>query len=246
MPRINTNAALTVREIEYSIRIKDKDSSFAELRDILRSELTKFGNNTYRQRHDADNPILEFLRTNIERSIIIKENTRIYFLNYREKDGSLKIEFTLLVITTYINYAQIRHALDNLVKDTIADYFEELLERHMPVSITVQSNDHEIVTVDESVANAKKTVRPHRDLFTRTVAIIAIAISLGMAAVYAFNAINGSSRAENAKLKEDYINLLLEKKIIEAVKDQKFTINLYKIADTAGAAQNTTPVSKGK
>ncbi|MBK7028997.1 MAG: hypothetical protein IPH45_07225 [Bacteroidales bacterium] len=81
------------------------------------------------------------MRTNIERSILIRENTRIYFLSYREKEGSLHIEFSLLVITSYINFGPIRQALDYLVKDTIADYFEELLERHFPVSITVQALD---------------------------------------------------------------------------------------------------------
>jgi hypothetical protein len=246
MAKINNNAALTVREIEYSIRIRDKDSSFNELRDVLKSELTKFVNGRPHHRLDADNPIQEFLRNNIDRSIIIRENTRIYFLNYREKEGSLKIEFTLLVITTYINYAQIRQALDSLVKDTIAEYFEELLERHMPVNISVQSNDKEIVTVDESLSTQKSTVRSKRDIFTRVLAIIALAISLVIASISAYNAFYGNSQAENAKLKEDYMNLLLEKKIIEAVKDQKFTINLYKIADTAGTAQSTKPVPQGK
>lgn len=69
MPRINDNAALTVREIEYSIQIRDKDKSFVELRDVLRSELTRFDDPLRRRKSDTENPIREFLRTNIERSI---------------------------------------------------------------------------------------------------------------------------------------------------------------------------------
>ena len=246
MPRINDNAAVTIREIEYSIQIKDKDTSFLELREILRSELTKFGDITKRYRPETENPIQEYLRTNIERSIIVQGNTRIYFLDYKEREGSLKIEFTLLVITNSANFTQIRQSLDNVVKDTIADYFEELLERHIPINITVQANNTEIVTIGDSLTGEKKPERTKRDLFTRTAAIIALVISLSLAGAYTYKMITQNSQAENAKLKEDYINLLLEKKIIEAVKDQKFTIKLYKIADTAGNTKSAVPVPKKK
>jgi hypothetical protein len=246
MPRINDTAVVTIRQIEYSIQIKDKDTSFLELREILRTELTKFGDITRRYRPEAENPIQEYLRTNIERSIIVHGNTRIYFLDYKEKEGSLKIEFTLLVISNSDSFAQIRQSLDNVIKDTIADYFEELLERHIPINITVQANNTEIVTIGGSTTGERKPERTRRDFFTRTAAIIALVISLGLAGAYTYNMISQNSQAENAKLKEDYINLLLEKKIIEAVKDQKFTIKLYKIADTAGNTKSTVPVPKKK
>lgn len=246
MPRINDNAAVTIRQIEYSIQIKDKDTSFLELREILRTELTKFGDITRRYRPEAENPIQEYLRTNIERSIIVQGNTRIYFLDYKEKEGSLKIEFTLLVISNSDSFAQIRQSLDNVVKDTIADYFEELLERHIPINITVQANNTEIVTIGNSITNTRKSEPARRDIFTRTAAIIALVISLSLAGIYTYKLITRNSEAENARLKEDYINLLLEKKIIEAVKDQKFTIKLYKIADTAGNAKSTVTVPQKK
>jgi len=246
MPRINENAPVTIREIEYSIQIKDKDTSFIELREILRSELTKFGDITKRYRPESENPIKEYLRTNIERSIIVHGNTRIYFLDYKEKEGSLKLEFTLLVITNAANFTQIRQSLDNVVKGTIADYFEELLERHITVNITVQANNNEIITIGESITGVRKPGLTKLDFFTRTAAIIALVLSLSLAGVYTYKMIAQNLAAENAKLKEDYINLLLEKKIIEAVKDQKFTIKLYKIADTAGNDKSTVPVPKKK
>lgn len=241
MLRANSNKALTIREIEYSIRIRDKETSFTELRDLLRSELTKFSANNGRIRHEASNPIQDFLRSNIERSIIKGDSTQIYFINYREKEGSLRIVFTLLVITDNINFAPTRQALDYLVKDTIVDYFEEILERHIPVNISVQANDKEIANFADSAASMKQLQRPGRDLFTRTLAIAALAISIGLGGAFTYKMLNSNTQNENAKLKEDYINLLLEKKIIEAVKDQKFTINLYKIADTTGSTKNAKP-----
>jgi hypothetical protein len=241
MLRANSNKALTIREIEYSIRIRDKETSFTELRDLLRSELTKFSANNGRIRHEASNPIQDFLRSNIERSIIKGDSTQIYFINYREKEGSLRIVFTLLVITDNINFAPTRQALDYLVKDTIVDYFEEILERHIPVNISVQANDKEIANFADSAVTTKQLQRPGRDLFTRTLAIAALAISIGLGGAFTYKMLNSNTQNENAKLKEDYINLLLEKKIIEAVKDQKFTINLYKIADTTGSTKNAKP-----
>jgi len=62
MLRITNKASLTIREIEYSIRIRDKETSFEELRDLLRSELTKYGERNRRIRQESANPIQEFLR----------------------------------------------------------------------------------------------------------------------------------------------------------------------------------------
>jgi len=244
MLRITNKASLTIREIEYSIRIRDKETSFEELRDLLRSELTKYGERNRRIRQESANPIQEFLRSNIERSIIRSENTQIYFINYREKEGSLRVEFTLLVITSSINYAPTRQALDYLIKDTIVDYFEEILERHINANITVEANDREIVNFADSVAGKKHAQPPRRDLFTRTVAIVALAISIALGGAFAYKMLHTNVQTENAKLKEEYIDLLLEKKIIEAVKDQKFTVKLYKIADTAGTAKTKPPEKK--
>ncbi|MDO9257655.1 MAG: hypothetical protein Q7U54_19215 [Bacteroidales bacterium] len=246
MLRTNNKTSLTIREIEYSIRIRDKETSFTELRDLLRSELTKFSANSGRIRHEASNPIQEFLRSNIERSIIKGDSTQIYFINYREKEGSLRIVFTLLVITDNINFAPTRQALDYLVKDTIVDYFEEILERHIPVNISVQANDKEIANFADSATSTKHSQRPGRDFLTRAFAIVALAISMGLGGAFAYKMLNSNTQNENAKLKEDYINLLLEKKIIEAVKDQKFTINLYKIADTTGSNHNPSVSPKSK
>lgn len=246
MPRVKNNATVTIREIEYSIRIKDKDSSFVEMLDILREELTAFRHANRPLRTGTDNTIRDFIQTNIERSIVLRENTRVYFLNYKEKEGSLRIGFTLLIITNYINYASLRQALDSHIKDSIAAYFEELLERHIPVNVTVQSADNEVVTLDENDTHSKPSSRPKRDILTRILALSALLISLFIGSIFTYKALSTNHESENARLKEEYINALLEKKIIEAVKDQKFTINLYKIADTVGTAKKSNPETTGK
>ncbi len=244
MLRDTNNVAVTLREIEYSIRIRDKNTSFVDLRDILRSELTKF---TVAEHFiDNENPIREFLQSNIERSLIVKDDTRIYFLGYSETDGSLKIDFTLLIVANSANYAPIRKSLDSLVKDTIAQYFEEILERHMPVNISVQANDKEVTTLSDTEGSQGKKPRQLRDTFTRIAAIAALVISLGVGGMYAYNMISANMQRETTKLREEYIDLMIQKKIIEAVKSQEFTVNLYKIADTAGMAGNSSVPVRNK
>lgn len=241
MLRISGLSAITIREIDYAIRIRDKDSSFSDIIDILKDELTAFRSNSRSDRQKNQNTIHDFIQTNIERSIVLRENTRVYFLNYREREGSLRIEFTLLIVTSYINYASLRQELDSHIKESLAGYFEELLERHIPVNVTVQSNDTEIVTLSNAEPPKRKSFSAKPELLTRLLSIAALVISLGLAGLFAFKTFYPAHQTENSKLKEDYIDALLEKKILEAVKDQKFTINLYKIADTAGTTPQTIP-----
>lgn len=248
MPGIKNNSALTIREIEYSVLIKGKDPSFSEIREILRIELTKFRENSENEQPVYDNPIQDFLKASIDRSIVIRDNTQVFFLNYTEKSGSFIIEFTLLIITPYTDFSIVRQALDYLIHDTVANYFEKLLERHVPVHITVQAHDKEIVTVLDNDLGAVESnkVPPRKDRLTRVFAISALVVSLCLAGFFTYKYFNNRWLSNNASLKEDYIDLMIEKKILEAVKDQKFNVNLYKIADTSGLSKHVTPASKGR
>jgi hypothetical protein len=246
MPTINDNAALTVREIEYSIQIRDKDKSHSELKEVLRLELSRFDENVRKNRPDTENPIREFLRTNIERSILIREYTRIYFLSYKEKEGSLHIEFSLLVITSYINFGPIRQALDSLVKDSIAAYFEELLERHFPVSITVQASDKEVFTVTGTYPSDKPAERPGKDLVSRILAILALVLSLCIIGFFTLRAVLRKWQAENEARKENHINMLMEKKINEVVNKQKSNVIPGDPTDTVNSDTITVPWPSGR
>jgi len=221
MNRTYDSTPLTVREIEYSIQIRDKESSFAELRDVLRTELTRYDEHGRPRRQEAENTIQEFIRINIERSILIRENTRIYFLNYKERDGSLKIDFTLLVITSYVNFGPIRQALDNLVKDTIAAYFEELLERHFAVSITVLANDKEVFTVLDNYPSDKILARSRKDNLSRVLSALALIFSLAIILFFTLRTLDIRIRKDRPLKNQESIEMLIDKKINEAVEVQK-------------------------
>lgn len=241
--RVKNNAAVKIREIEFSIRIKDKDSSFTEMLGILREELTPFRKIARHNLNSSDNATRDFIQTNIERSIVIRENTRVYFLDYKEREASQRISFSILIITKYIQYASLRQELDSLVKDTIADYFEEIIERYVPVSITVEVIDNEIVSLSESGAEVKTARLPKRDALTWLTALISLVISVAFSF---FIFMNLHLKTENTKLKEDYIDMVLKKKIEEAVKDQEFTVKLYRIDDTLGSSPKIISVPPAK
>jgi hypothetical protein len=220
--------ALTIREIEYSIRIKDMDKGSHEVHDLLCSELTRFDDSLKRS-DKLENPIRNFLQTNIERSIVIRDNTKVYFLNYKEH-GSFTIQFTLLVITRYVNYGTTRQALDYLVKDTIAGYFEELLERHIPVSITVQTSDNELYEIPANLPHADNNkTRESRDYLPLFLASLTLMATIGIGLILFFQSNQSSStKHPSEEYKEKYYQLLIEKQVKEAFEAEKYNYLMEK------------------
>jgi len=243
MPSSKHNDALTIREIEFSILIKDKDKGFHELGDILRSELTRFDD---RRNKDggAENPIHDFLKTNIDRSIVIRDNTRVYFLNYQEH-GSFTIKFTLLILTRYINYGSTRQALDYLIKDTIGNYFEELLERHLPVSISVHSVDNELYEIPGSYDTNYFKTKSKSDFLPVILASVAILLSLTIGVIW-FLQRNTSADTKNPsiELKDQYLEMLIDKQINEALQKEKLNIENKNLEPVTDSALNTNNQQK--
>ena len=238
------NDALTIREIEFSILIKDKDKGFHELGDILRSEITRFEDRRNSGK-SFDNPIRDFLKTNIDRSIVIRDSTKVYFLDYKEH-GSFTIQFTLLVLTRYINYGSTRQALDYLIKDTIGNYFEELLERHLPVSVSVHSADNELYEIpgDQEINYIKR--RSKRDSLPVILASLALLFTLSFGAIWFFH---GNEPGEIIKTKsgyqDEYLEMLIDKQVNEALQKEKLNITRYEnLESVSDSSQNTNPQPK--
>ncbi len=238
MTNTRHNDALTIREIEYSILLKDKDKGSHELYDILCSELTRFEDT--RSKHvSSDNPIRNFLKTNIERSIVIRDSTKVYFLNYQEQ-SSFTIKFTLLVITRYINYGTIRQALDYLIKDTIGDYFEELLERHIPVSVSVHSVDTELYEIPGNQDNHYSKQKKEHDILPLIFASVALFFTITFGTIWFFQR---NQPVEVIKPSDDYrdkyFELLIEKQVNAAFEKEKLDFLLFKNLVSASDSSHT-------
>ena len=225
--------AITIREIEYTIQIKDKDSGFSELHDLLFSELTRF-EYTRKKGEKLENPIRDFLQTNIERSIVIRDSTRVYFLDYREH-GSFTIQFKLLVITRYLNYGTTRQALDYLIKDTIGEYFEELIERHVPVSVTVHATDHELYEISANQSHFEPvSTRPQRDYLAVILSSAALLVALIAGLFWIFQKNPTTGKNEPAQdYREKYYELLIEKKVMQAFEKEKYDYLIRKSIESA-------------
>lgn len=241
MTKSKHNDALTIREIEFSILIKDKDKGFHELGDILRSEITRFEDRRNRE-NSFENPIRDFLKTNIDRSIVIRDSTKVYFLDYKEH-GSFTIQFTLLILTRYINYGSTRQALDYLIKDTIGNYFEELLERHLPVSVSVHSADNELYEIpgDQDINYNKR--RSKRDFLPVLLASLALLCTIALGLVWFYH---GNEPAEINKTSngyhDKYLEMLIDKQIDEALKEEKLNFDEYKNLESDSVQNmNTQP-----
>ena len=230
---------LTFREIEYTIQMKDKDTGFNELYDLLRSELTRF-EDTRTKKNNIENPIRNFLKTNIERSIVIRSNTRVYFLDYQEK-GSFTIKFTILLITRYINYGTVRQALDYLIKDTIGDYFEELLERHVPVSITVHSTDNELYEIPATNLETEEIkTSPQRDYIAIGIASFALlfAFTIGLLWMFQKSPVNQAIKPAE-EYRDKYFELLIETQVKAEFEKEKLIFTIQKEKDSiANMVQN--------
>lgn len=224
---------LVIRELEYTIRIRDNDSGFREVRDLLRSELTRFDDQRKRN-PSTDNPIRDFLQLNIERSVAVRDHTQVYFTNYKEKEGSLILQFTLLLITQTGEYPSVRHVLDHLIHDTISDYFEELLDRHLPVTVNVQS-DERIPSAMQSKLFAENNKTPHQRMQVLPIVLsgVAVALSLVTILLLLFHKPESSPNTNRYEdLQQKYNELLIEKKINEAIAQQTIQLTVNKAGDS--------------
>ncbi len=220
MTRSKHNDALTIREIEYSILIKDKEKGFHELGDLLRSEITRFEDRRIKNT-SSENPIQDFLKTNIDRSIVIRDSTKVYFLNYKEH-GSFTIQFTLLVLSRYINYGTTRQALDYLIKDTIGNYFEEILERHLPVSISVHSADKELYDIPANLDENSARRHSRSNLLPLLLATLALVVSISVSLIWFLQRNQAAGKnMPSMEYKDKYLELLIEKQINEAMQKEK-------------------------
>lgn len=237
----NFSDELTIREITYTIRMKDKDKGFGELHEILVAELTRF-EDTRRKNEKPYDAIYEFLKTNIERSIVVRDKTHVYFLDYQNHPG-FTIDFKLLVVAPYVHYGSIRQALDYLIKDTIGDYFEELLERHLPASVSVHSADNELYDIPGKRRKLRTgyadTLHSALPLILATLALF-FTLLLGMAWFLTRSPatdLNGPSDANQDK----YLQMLIEEKVNRAVQKVKADAGLHQnLREQADTLHNTT------
>jgi hypothetical protein len=225
------NDTITIREIEYTIRLMNKERSAHDLYELLRIELTRF-EDTRRNVETTANPIRDFLKANIENSIEFFTNTRVYFLNYSEQ-GSLSVIFTLLLITES-PYSESLQAIDYFIKNTICGYFEEILERHVHVSISVyESANNSVISFDRKHRNPGTFNPSYRDFLTIILSTLALLLSLGLGLIsMSQRETEPEIKKPNVEFRYQYLDSIIEKKIEQSLEDKKDIIQIRRQAES--------------
>ena len=224
------NDTITIREIEYTIRLTNKETRSQDLCELLRLELIRFDDST--KKAVSENPIRDFLKTNIEHSIEFSDNTKVYLLNYTE-EGSLSLIFTMLLIADS-NYGNALQAIDYFIKNTIGGYFEEILERHLPVSISVhESGNKSVINTGKKPGKTESIAPFHRDYLTIILSTLAIMIALGFGMISLFQ------KKPDPEFKNDtieyqfkYLDSIIENKIKQSLEEKNYTIQIQKRSES--------------
>jgi hypothetical protein len=224
------NDTITIREIEYSIRLTNKESRAYDLCELLRLELTRFEDST--KKAVSENPIRDFLKTNIEHGIEFSDNTKVYLLNYTE-EGSLSLIFTMLLIADS-NYGDAIQAIDSFIKNTISGYFEEILERHLPVSISVyESGNNSVFNTERKAVKPGSIITSRRDYLAIILSTLAVLIAVGLSLVWIIQ------KKPNPEFKNDkieyqfkYLDSIIENKIKQSLEDKNYDIQIQKRSES--------------
>jgi len=239
------NDTITIREIEYTIRLTNKESSTHDLYELLRIELTRF-EDTRKKVDTTANPIRDFLKANIENSVEFITNTRVYFINYSERD-SFSLVFTLLLIAES-PYCESLQAIDYFIKNTICGYFEEILERHLHTSISVyESANNSIISFDGKHRNPGTFNPSYRDFLTIILSTLALLLSMGLGLISMFQRETEQEiKKPNVEFRYQYLDSIIEKKIEQSLEDKKDIIQIRRQAEsdsTQGAKSILNPNS---
>lgn len=227
MANFQHNVDITFHEIEYSFLIREKEKGTVEFNDILKSELNRF-EDPRRKTGFAENPIFEFLRTNIGRSVNIPENTRIYITDYQEK-GAYAFQFIILVISGKSKYLATRQAIDELIKVTIGNYFQELIARHQPVNVSVHSVDNQIYELYANSTINERIKRLFGEKLPLILASVALFVSITTVILWLLQT-NHQNQAIKAGVDErdKCLELMIEKRITDALNQEKLNYLFYK------------------
>lgn len=226
-----------VREIDFVIQIRDKDSGYSELREILITQLTRF-ENSRRKSYVHFNPIFDFLKINIEKSVALHDNTNVFISNYREKKDSFDIEFSVVIIAPFLYFGSIRQAMDKLIKVSIADYFEELLEQHFPVNISVHSNDKTLAEPNAEMKNSVPTLSETASasksgsLLSVILSSLALLISLLVLMFSIINYMKLENFKKELEWKDKYYEILIDKKLNDRFNADQNVLKISSTGDT--------------
>jgi hypothetical protein len=138
MPKEREEFALVFK---YTIRIGDNQTNFLKIRrDLVSGLVQRFGYNDYQELEGSasySSIPYRFILDNFKTRFRLPGLSQAYLSDYTERNGSLEIEFTAVVISLITNYGSIRET---------ADYFAEDIARMFSIAFDTINAEYNIKT----------------------------------------------------------------------------------------------------
>lgn len=113
-----------IYEFQFTIRVQkinEKKDYYSSIKESLKKAFRDHPILTYsnfeRGEYEDQNMVYLILKSSFDKHFMFSGNNRAYLTNYSEQEGSLIINFSILILTTVLNYGGIRESIDYYVKD---------------------------------------------------------------------------------------------------------------------------------
>lgn len=212
---------MILREIEYTFFLTEKGTASRNLIELLGTELLRFEDWRKSDNKNID-AIKQFLKRNIESSILPGEGSKIYFLAYDEKTPGT-IRFTLFLVCDSINFSIVRQALERLIKDSIGRYFEDLLLRNVMAGVTIHSAENEISGSFTALTSQKhETGKNSTDFISIIIAAVALVMALTTGLAWFVQDTNSKNFTDRQVFyKDKYYDLIIDQQVNKAIEEKR-------------------------
>ncbi len=219
------------KQIDCSFKIKSYDNlSPFEIRKVIISRLNRYNNGDRDIEFEKQNPIEQFIKISIADSIGFRTNAKVYIIDYKEREGSFIVDFSILIVSSFITYGSIRQSLDYFMNG-IAEYFERTLGVN---SSSVSFEFNEVSVFDSANRNSSK-ISTFSTGFYRIAPILSLLITLFVAILFTYYVTRKDMQASDQNSSKN-IESIIQQKINEAINQKKLDFifqNIKLIRDTA-------------
>jgi|GEM_PF-6590531 len=213
----NSGSELVFREISFRITI----GRYTDPAETIRTRLLEAINqNQFGFKSFAIEGITlqQFFRRKLEQAHLPSREGKIYLVNYAENEGSLIIEVTFLVITTFVAYGSIRQTIDYLLND-----LESIIRNRTNYDVDVQLTDEKDAGLREDPKMKTRMFRLSPAI--RTFILFIVSLLTGAFLTYYpthFRDEDPTEAPATAKQIEELIDRKVDQAVLEAKVEQMY------------------------
>jgi len=221
---------LIAKQINCSFKISNYDNiSPFKIRDTIVSRLRRYNNDKRNIEFERENAIEQFIKTTIANSIGFRADSKIYIIDYKEREGSFIIDFSVLIVSSFIAYGSIRQSLDYFMKE-VSEYFERTLGEN---SYNVSFDFNEI-TVFDSTRRSSSSISMFGSTVYKLAPMLSLFLTLIVAGLFTFYVTRKDAQASDQNSPKN-MEFIIQQKINDAINQKKLDFifqNIKLINDT--------------